>query len=251
MIRYKKFESATDDILIAVETWFWDQCANEYNYNDRETFRDTITAMSAGEDDVATDICICALAEMGYDEDLVSSDEMRNDIVDRLSELASEVYDDEGFAFDKDEDDSYFENRKRKLESRIARLENIIKSKHIMKNEAVKTLPNGMTANSVSDVLSGFTGVGWNDSKSAVRKLNRMGILDAATNRWYPTTDDVADAIEDCWNDSIGNGRGAAEFFIGNIGGDVRCSLTIYPISGGDSKARNITLKFNWPKNKM
>lgn len=116
------------------------------------------------------------------------------------------------------------------------------------KNEAVKQLPNGMTANNVADVLSGFAGTSWSNPRAAIAKLDRMGILDASTNKWYPTVDDVAAAIEDCWDDSIGNGRGAAEFFIGNFGGATRCSLTLYPISGGTSRARNLTIKFNWPE---
>ena len=147
-------------------------------------------------------------------------------------------------------------NRKLTLEQRITRLERLVRCNKkagaaTIKNEAVKQLPNGMTANSVADVLSGFTGVGWSDSRGAVRRLERMGILDAAVNKWYPTVDDVAEAIEDCWDDSIGNGRGAAEFFIGNIGGETKCSLTLYPISGGNSRARNITLKFVWPEEEM
>ena len=138
------------------------------------------------------------------------------------------------------------------LEHRVSRLERLInKQSRSLKNEAVKKLPNGADASYVADVLSALTGSGWSNPKAAVRKLKRMGILDAATNKWYPTVDDVADAVEDCWNDSIGNGRGAAEFFIGNIGGETKCALTLYPITGGDSRARNVTLKFVWPEEEL
>ena len=104
-------------------------------------------------------------------------------------------------------------------------------------------------ANHVSDVLSSWADTSWSRPKDAIRELDRQGILDAATNKWYPSVKDVADAIEDCWDDSIGAlGAGAAQFFIGNVGGQTKCSLTIYPISGGNSRARNVTLKFNWPE---
>lgn len=137
------------------------------------------------------------------------------------------------------------------LEQRVARLERLISNRATgkrLKNEDLKKLPNGVNANSVSDVLSGLTGVSRNDYRSAIRKLDRMGLLDAATNEWYPTADDVADGIADCWDDVIGNGRGAAQFYIGIFDGATRCSLTLYPISGGASRVRNITLKFNWPE---
>jgi len=139
--------------------------------------------------------------------------------------------------------------RKLTLEERIARLEKLFNSstKKSRKFEAVKQLPNGMTANSVADVLSAWADTSWSRPKDAIKELDRKGVLNAATNKWYPTVKDVADAIEDCWDDSIGNGRGVAEFFIGNFGGATRCSLTLYPISGGTSRARNLTLKFNWP----
>jgi hypothetical protein len=244
MIRYKKFESATDDILIATEVWFWDHCASESNFDDEVDFANSLEGLINGTNEEAVDECCDDLVAMGYDDDVVFDEDLRNDIADRLSELAIEFKDDNDVDVDNIEFNSY------NLESRVRRLEKKLYLK--CKNEAVKKLPNGESANSVADVLSGFTGVSWNDSKGAIRKLNRMGILDAATNKWYTTVDDIADAIEDCWNDQIGSvGKGAAQFFIGNIGGDVRCSLTIYPISGGDSRARNITLKFNWPKSEM
>ena len=140
---------------------------------------------------------------------------------------------------------SRFSNRdfnKPTLESRVARLE------RILKNEGAKMLPDGTMVQRVSDVLTGLTGKGWARPREAIRELDRMGILDMATNTFYPTVDDVADAIEDCWNDVIGSGRGAAEFFIGNFDGTTKCSLTLYPISGGNSRARKITLKFDWPE---
>lgn len=137
--------------------------------------------------------------------------------------------------------------RKLTLEQRVARLEKLV-SRKSTKNEDVKRLPNGNMANTVADVLAGVTDTSVNKPFSAIDILERMGILDAAVNRWYPTVDDVADAIDECWNDQIGAvGAGAAQFFIGNIGGETKCSLTLYPVSGGDSRARNLVLKFNWP----
>jgi len=121
-----------------------------------------------------------------------------------------------------------------------------------VRNEDMKRLPNGMTANRVCDVLGGWAGTGWARPANAIRELDRKGILDAAVNKWYPTADAVAKAIESCWNDQIGAiGEGAAQFFIGDIGGVTHCSLTLYPITGGDSRARNLVLKFNWPDDIM
>jgi hypothetical protein len=138
--------------------------------------------------------------------------------------------------------------RKPTIEQRIARLEKLLS----VRNEDVKRLPNGTVANRVCDVLAGWAGTGWSRPRDAVRELDRRGILDAAINKWYPTAADVADAIEDCWNDQIGAvGAGAAQFFIGDIGGVTRCSLTLYPVIGGDSRARNLVLKFNWPDEMM
>jgi len=136
------------------------------------------------------------------------------------------------------------------LEERITRLEKLLNSsiKNSRKFEAIKQLPNGMIANRVADVLSGWAGTSWSNPEPAIQKLNRAGILRNATNKWYPTVDDVADAIRECWDDRIGIvGAGAAQFFIGNFDGATRCSLTLYPISGGTSRARNLVLKFNWP----
>ena len=141
--------------------------------------------------------------------------------------------------------------RKLTLEQRIARLERLVrcnKRAATIKNEAIKQLPNGMTANSVADVLSGFTGVGWSDSRGAVRRLERMGILDAAVNKWYPTVDDVAEAIEDCWEDLIGGGNAVAKFFSNTDDtGVTHCALTLYPRTGlGSSRGRRVVLKFDW-----
>ena len=128
-----------------------------------------------------------------------------------------------------------------KLEARVRRLEKLLK------NEDIKTLPNGDLANRVSDVLSGWADTSSSNPQAAIRKLDRMGILDAATNRWYPTPEDVAEAIEYCWNDPIAAfGEGVAKFFIGTMDGVTKCNLTLYPITGGTSRARNIVLKFNW-----
>ena len=136
--------------------------------------------------------------------------------------------------------------RKLTLEERIARLERFVSRK--TRNEDVKRLPNKAWANNVCDVLSGWANTSWSNPELAIQKLNRAGVLRNATNRWYPTVDDVADAIRDCWDDNIGAvGAGAAQFFIGNIGGVTKCSLTLYPRTGGTSRARNLVLKFDWP----
>lgn len=127
------------------------------------------------------------------------------------------------------------------LEERVRRLEKLLK------NEDIKKLPNGALANRVSDVLSSWADTGSSNPQAAIRKLDRMGILDAATNRWYPTAEDIAEAIEDCWDDHIAAfGDGAAKFFIGNMDGDIKCTLILYPVTGGTSRARNVVLKFNW-----
>lgn len=149
--------------------------------------------------------------------------------------------------------------RKPTIEQRIARLETLLKRKSVkressklMRNESSKRLPSGILANRVCDVLTEWAGTGWSRPHDAIRELERQGVLAAATNKWYPTIDDVKAAVEDCWNDPIGAlGAGAAQFFIGDIGGVTKCSLTLYPISGGTSRARNLVLKFNWPEEDM
>lgn len=251
-----------------LQSVFDNHLGSENYYDSEREFKENMLYLSQGSNDPAVDSAIMYMSsDYDYDEDLL--DDLRDDIADALAEMADDLgldYDDEDDDYDDsdDEDDDddnpyydpddededghynfhYWESRKR--HARKSKSESRKVNPRRICNEAIKQLPNGMTANSVADVLSGFTGVGWSDSRGAVRKLERMGILDAAVNKWYPTVDDVAEAIEDCWDDSIGNGRGAAEFFIGNIGGETKCSLTLYPISGGNSRARKITLKFDW-----
>ena len=262
------------DIISDLNSVFYDHFGNEDNYSTEREFEENMFAACEGDNDMMVDDAIMYLAnDYGHDEEGLQ--DLRDDIADYIAGCAEKVCKQEGWKEEWDEeefldiDDEYedgmdecrdrnYESRKviaRKAESRkravhTSKVESNRPLKRT-KNEAVKQLPNGMTANNVADVLSGFAGTSWSNPRAAIAKLDRMGILDASTNKWYPTVDDVAAAIEDCWNDSIGNGRGAAEFFIGNFGGATRCSLTLYPISGGTSRARNLTIKFNWPEEDM
>lgn len=145
-------------------------------------------------------------------------------IIDWASDVAKEALDDM-------DEDEYDESHKRP-------------SRKSVKNEDAKMMPNGLVANRVSDVLSGWAEVSRNDVNGALKALDRAGALDRACNRWYPTVDDVMAAIEDCWDDPIAMvGNGAAQFFISNNGD---CALILQPIAGGTSRARQITLKFHW-----
>ena len=79
--------------------------------------------------------------------------------------------------------------------------------------------------------------------------MGRRGILTASKNKWYDSEKAVAEAIADYWDDQIGMvGQGAAQFFIGNVGGETKCSMTLWPVVGGTSRARNLVLKFAWPE---
>lgn len=146
-------------------------------------------------------------------------------------------------------EDSYvdFESCSRRRPRRESR----VKGRKFSKNEDVyvATLPNGAVANRVQDVLAGFTDSEWHKPDGAIRKLRRMGLLDAATNRQYPTADDVAEAIEDCWEDLIGGGNAVAKFFSHtDDDGVTHCALTLYPRTGlGNSRGRRVILKFDWP----
>ena len=155
----------------------------------------------------------------------------------------SMVHDEDDEDWDDDYDESFSRRRPRR-ESRV-------KSRKFSKNEDVyvATLPNGAVANRVQDVLSGFTDTQWHRPDGAIKALRRMGILDNATNRQYPTADDVAEAIEDCWEDLIGGGNAVAKFFSHtDDDGVTHCALTLYPRTGlGSSRGRRVTLKFDWP----
>lgn len=131
----------------------------------------------------------------------------------------------------------------RNLEKRLRYLERLARMANRRSvNESTLSLPNGKLAYRVSDVLSYFANDPRMNVDTVVRRLIDDGTLGRATNKWYPTVDDVAEAVYDCWDDSLGmfNG-GAAQFFMSNYGD---CALTLYPVVGGDSRARKVILKF-------
>ena len=259
---------------IDLQEVFVDHLGSRDCYDSERDFKENIFALTQGDNDPAVDSAIMYMSsDFGYDEDLL--EDLRDDIADALAEMADDLdldygdnededdWDDDEADDDEDEDDNpyydpndededghynfhYWESRKRharkgKSESRKINRRNI-------RNEDIKRLPNGAMANRVSDVLAAWADTGLSRPQDAIRELDRKGILDAAVNKWYPDADAVAEAIEDCWDDQIDAvGAGAAQFFIGNIGGITKCSLTLYPVTGGDSRARNLVLKFNWP----
>lgn len=196
---------------------------------------------------MSNDTAWSVVAELGEGAD----DDYDDDMIDDSQDAEDFDMPDWDKADGEDEMDECDHSHRSSLESRIRRLEGAARkmSRSTTKNEDVKRLPNKAWANHVNDVLSGWAGTGWSDPEGAIKELDRKGILRNATNKWYPTVDDVADAIRDCWDDGIGAvGAGAAQFFIGNIGGVTKCSLTLYPRTGGTSRARNIVLKFDWPE---
>lgn len=158
----------------------------------------------------------------------VKNEDLRNP---DLEDEYDDEWDEDEYDDDEWDEDEYDESHKRT-------------SRKSVKNEDAKMMPNGMIANRVSDVLSGWAEVSRNDVNGALKALDRAGALDRACNRWYPTVDDVMAAVEDCWDDPIAMvGNGAAQFFISNNGD---CALILQPIAGGTSRARQITLKFHW-----
>ena len=249
----RKFESMADDIDAMAQDWFTSQEWDEDDYWVKEAGSkfDFVQDVANKAADPVVDACCDAIG--------VDTDSPERDIVENaLAEAADIALSDPGYWDDDDDwdedddwDDEMDECRGRSCESRKRRTESK-RSLRRTRNEDVKKLPNGALANRVSDVLSAWADTSWSRPKDAIRELDRKGILDAATNKWYPTVKDVADAIEDCWEDQIGAvGAGTAQFFIGNIGGQTKCSLTLYPVSGGTSRARNIVLKFNWQDEDM
>lgn len=252
----RKFESMADDIDAMAQDWFTSQEWDEDDYWVKEAGSkfDFVQDVANKAADPVVDACCDAIG--------VDADSPERDIVENALAAAADIalsdpgywdYDDDDFDYDDDDDwdDEIDECRGRSCESRKRRTESK-RSLRRARNEDVKKLPNGALANRVSDVLSAWADTSWSRPKDAIRELDRKGILDAATNKWYPTVKDVADAIEDCWEDQIGAvGAGTAQFFIGNIGGQTKCSLTLYPVSGGTSRARNIVLKFNWQDEDM
>ena len=247
-----------------LQSVFDDHLGSEDCYDSERDFKENIFALTQGDNDPAVDSAIMYMSsDFDYDEDLL--DDLRDDIADALAEMADDLdldygdNEDEDDWDDEDDDDNpyydpndededghynfhYWESRKRharkgKSESRKVNRRNI-------RNEGATTLPNGMMADTVGTVLSQWAGTESYRPEKAIDKLSKAGILKAAINKWYDSERSVANAVDDCWNDQVG---GNAKFFAGNIGGVTKCSLMLYPISGGDSRARNLVLKFNWP----
>ena len=222
-----------EDLLSIFDNRF---CGGEY-FGSHRNFKDNMWAASQGENDRLVDDAIMWLVDdFGYDEEEL--EDLRDDIADDLAEMADDMIHDYD---DWDEDESeYDESAKRSFGRKSVR------------NEGMKQLPNGMTANRVCDVLATWAGTSRYDKDKAITELGRRGILTASKNKWYDSEKAVAEAIADCWDDQIGAiGEGAAQFCIGDIGGVTHCSLTLWPITGGDSRARNLVLKFNWPDEMM
>ena len=128
-------------------------------------------------------------------------------------------------------------------------------SRRSIKREAVLTLPNGMPATTVADVLSGWADTDYHRPEAAIRKLRmaetfdgsgrRENVLAKATNRWYPTEEDVAEAIEDCWRDPVNSSL--AKLFASDFGDYTQMALSIMPAtSSSGSRTQDITLKFQW-----
>lgn len=253
--KFHKFESRADDIYEMAQDWFTSQEWDEDDYwvkaaGGKYDFVQDVANKAA---DPVVDACCDVI---GADTDSSERDIVENALAEAADIALSDpgyFDDDDDFDYDDEDDDDWDEDdemdecRGRSCESRKRRTESR-RSPRRARNEDVKRLPNGVNADRVSDVLTGWAGTDWHRPQDAIDKLDREGILEDATNRWYPTVADVAEAIELCWDDSIGAvGKGAARFFMGNIGGKMKCSLTLFPTTGGDSRARNIVLKFDWP----
>lgn len=253
---HKHSSSLENDLRDVFDNRF---CGEDY-YDSDEEFKENMYSMASGHNDAMVDSAIEWLADdFGYDK--FELEDRRGDIKRKLTHMAGDFVEDWGDTWDdddEDEDDETDEEREQreadikglaawaKRQRQLRGLESVKQHRRGLRNEGTNVLPNGARANTVADVLSSFTDTPSYKSDRAIAELDAMGILDAATNRWYPTADDVANAIDECWNDDIGNGRSAAKFFVGNIDGQTKCSLTLYPISGGDSRARNLVLKFDW-----
>lgn len=149
--------------------------------------------------------------------------------------------------------DDYFDEAcsRRKMGRRRMKRE----SRRSIKREAVLTLPNGMPATTVADVLSGWADTDYHRPEDAIRKLRmaetfdgsgrRENVLAKATNRWYPTEEDVAEAIEDCWRDPVNSSL--AKLFASDFGDYTQMALSIMPAaSSSGSRTQDITLKFQW-----
>ena len=257
---------------IDLQEVFVDHLGSKDCYDSERDFKENMFALTQGDNDSAVDSAIMYMSsDFGYDEDLL--EDLRDDIADALAEMADDLdldygddedddwededdEDDDNPYYDPDDEDEdghynfhYWESQKRHARKSKSESKKALRR---VRNEDVKKLPNGTLANRVSDVLSAWADTSWSRPRDAIKELDRKGILKAAVNKWYPTVSDVADAIEDCWDDQIGAvGAGTAQFFIGNIGGITKCSLTLYPITGGESRARNLVLKFNWPDEMM
>ena len=240
--RHTKNESRGDVKAMAYD-WF----ANAYSDADPEDYwvqaaggvLEFLELVANYDADPVIDECI---------SDLNLDDEAHDDVADGLAEAADEMLNDPDYynPDDEDEYDESFKCSRVALESRIHRLERLL-----YKTEASGTsnvLPNGRIAGHVSDVLAGWANCYGLDEDVAKRrvisKLKRKGVLDNATNRWYPFPDDVELAVDDCWNDIISpTGNGEAKLFM-STSGDI--ALTLYPRVGTNSRSRQCTLKFHW-----
>lgn len=132
------------------------------------------------------------------------------------------------------------------LEKRVAYLEKLVRlnNKSRKFNESVGRLPDGSTPRTVGDVLKSWSGEF--DVNRVVRKLKLDGVLADAVNRNYPTVNDVAAAVDECWKDTVTDKIGTAKFLGGFEDGVFKGALTLYPISGGDDPHRSVTLKLSW-----
>lgn len=140
-------------------------------------------------------------------------------------------------------DDYDFESCSRRKAATRRRMKH--ESKRSIKREAVLTLPNGMPAATVADVLSGWADTDYHRPGDAIRELRRVGVLKNAVNRWYPTEDDVADAVEYCWNDPVNSS--VAKLFASDFGDYTQMALSLMPAaSSSGSRTQDVTLRFTW-----
>ena len=208
--------------------------SNPDSYTDYKSFLANIRdAAVCNNDRMIDDIIMYMIDDYDYEEDQL--EDLRRDITKVVSYLAEDILDDNYY----DYDESLHKGSKSRLVC------------NRLKNEDIKQLPNGRMASGVNDVLSSWAGTSSYKSDEAIAKLSRSGILNKAVNMYYKTPEEVAAAVKECWYDDIGNGEGAAKFFIGDFDGELRCALTLFPVSGGASRARQLTLKFIWPKTDM
>lgn len=257
-------------------------CGEDY-YDSDEEFKENMYSMASGHNDAMVDSAIEWLAD-DFDYDKLELEDRRNDIKRKLSHMAGDFIEDWGDTWNDDydddeedyEDDETDEEREQReadirglaawakrqrqlrglesvkqnrqdrnitLERRISLLERLVNNRKTVKNEDAMMLPTGMQANDVGTVLSQWAGTEYYDKDGALDALEEEGVIYDKMSKWYSSIAEVRAAIAQCWEDQIG---GAARFFAGDFGGATKCQLTLYPISGGESRARNLVLKFDW-----